>query len=197
MTLILASGSRSRKDMLQAAGVSFDVQNPYVDEDPVKEALLNEGAPPRDIADALAEMKALAVSALSADAYVLGADQILNLEGVCFSKAKDMAGAKQQLQALSGKKHSLISAVVIARGGRPIWRAMDKADLTMRALSDDYIDDYLGLCGEGILSSVGCYHLEGLGAQLFERVEGDYFTVLGMPLLKTLQFCRTQGLMTS
>ena len=197
MALVLASGSRARSAMMQAAGVKFDIQKAYVDEGPVKEALLSQGAKPHDIADALAELKALAVSSIKEGAYVLGADQILSLDGLCYSKAENMVAAKKQLQALSGKKHSLISAVVIAKDGQIIWRAIDKAHLTMRPLSDEFIDDYLIKCGDDILSSVGCYHLEGRGAQLFERVEGDCFTVLGMPLLKILHFCRTEGLILS
>lgn len=197
MALILASGSRARSEMLKAAGIEFDSQSPHVDEGPIKDALLAEGAAAHHIADALAELKALAVSSLQKNIFVIGSDQILSCEGKCFSKADNMADAKKQLQALSGKRHSLISAVVIAKDGHVIWRAIDKAHLTMRQLSDEYIDDYLIKCGDDILSSVGCYHLEGRGAQLFDRVEGDYFTVLGMPLLKLLQFCRTQGLILS
>ena len=195
MALILASGSRARSEMLKAAGVEFESQNPLVDEEPVKEALLAEGAPAHHIADMLAEFKALAVSSIKKNSFVIGSDQILSCEGKCYSKADTMEGAKKQLQALSGKKHSLISAVVIAKDGQVIWREIDKAHLTMRKLSDDFIDDYLLECGDAILSSVGCYHLEGKGAQLFEKVEGDYFTVLGLPLLKVLHFLRQQGLM--
>lgn len=197
MALILASGSRARSEMLKAAGIEFESQNPLVDEEPIKEALLAEGAPAHHIADALAELKALAISPSIENAFIIGSDQILSCEGKCFSKADNMVAAKKQLQALSGKKHNLISAVVIAKDGKVIWRDIDKAHLTMRQLSDEYIDDYLIQCGDAILSSVGCYHLEGRGAQLFDRVEGDYFTVLGMPLLKLLQFCRTQGLILS
>ena len=194
MTLILASGSRARSEMLKAAGIEFESQSPHVDEEPIKDALLAEGAPVHHIADALAELKALAVSSIKENAFVIGSDQILSCEGKCFSKADTMVAAKKQLQALRGKKHSLLSAAVVAKDGQVLWRASDKAHLTMRHLSDDYIDDYLIECGDDILSSVGCYHLEGRGAQLFDRVEGDYFTVLGMPLLKVLHFCRTQGL---
>lgn len=197
MALILASGSRARSEMLKAAGIKFESQKPHVDEEPIKAALLADGASAQHIADTLAETKALAVSSLCKDVFVIGSDQILSCEGKCFSKASTTAGAKKQLQALSGKRHSLISAVVVAKDGQVIWREIDKAHLTMRKLSDDFIDDYLIECGDAILSSVGCYHLEGLGAQLFDRVEGDYFTVLGMPLLKLLHFCRTQGLILS
>lgn len=197
MALILASSSRARSEMLKAAGIEFESQSPYVDEEPIKEALLAEGAPARHIADALAELKALAVSSNTENAFVIGSDQILSCEGKCFSKVDNLVAAKKQLQELSGKKHSLISAVVIAKDGQILWRAVDKAHLTMRHLSDDFIDDYLIRCGDDILSSVGCYHLEGRGAQLFDRVEGDYFTILGMPLLRVLHFCRTQGLILS
>ncbi len=197
MNLILASGSLARSQMLQASGISFGVEKAFIDEESVKEALLAESATAHEIADILAEIKALAVSAINPRVYILGADQVLSLDGNCLSKAKNITEAKQNLQALSDKKHSLISAAVIAFDGQVIWRAIDKATLKMRPLSDDFIDSYLDKCGEEILSSVGCYHLEGLGAQLFESVEGDYFTVLGMPLLKVLHFCRTQGIIMS
>ena len=194
MALILAGSSRSRREMLEAAGVKFDIQNAHVDEEPIKDALLAEGANGHNIADALAEMKALSVSTIMPEHYVIGADQILEFDGVCFSKARNRTEAKTHLQAMSGKKHNLISAVVIARAGQSEWRAIEKVRLTMRTLSDDFIDQYLEKCGPDILSSVGCYHIEGMGAQLFDRVEGDYFTILGMPLLKVLDFCRTKGL---
>lgn len=197
MNIILASGSKSRAEMFAAAGIDFDIQKAFVDESLLKDAMLSQGAKPRDIADALAEMKALEVSAVHPDAYVVGADQILVLNGKIFSKADDINGAKKQLQILSGNRHSLLSAVVIAQGGQVIWRVVEKVDLTMRSLSDDYIDSYLAACGDAILSSVGCYHLEGQGVQLFERIDGDYFTVLGMPLLKVLQFLRQHGLILS
>lgn len=197
MSLVLASGSHARSQMLQAAGIKFEIQKAYVDEEPVKQALLAEGASAHNITDALAELKAIAVSQMRDDDYIIGADQVLSLDGMCFSKAENMVMAKKQLRALSGKKHSLISAVVIAKDGCVLWRAIDKVNLTMRPLSDGFIDDYLNECGSDILSSVGCYHLEGRGAQLFERIDGDYFTVLGMPLLKLLHFCRTEGLLPS
>jgi septum formation protein len=186
VSLILASASTSRARMLRDAGVPFEIRPAHVDEDTVKESLLAEGATPGEIADALAELKALRISANAPDALVLGADQVLSFEGELISKMPDMASAKTLLQRLSGKKHELISAVVLARNGSAIWRHTGRVQLQMRSVSDAFLDDYLAREGEGLLRGVGCYRLEGLGAQLFERVDGDYFSVLGLPLLPLL-----------
>lgn len=193
MTLILASASTSRAQMLRNAGVPFEIRPAHVDEDAVKQSLLAEGASPGDVADALAELKAMRVSALSDDALVLGADQVLNFDGELVSKMPDIAAAKALLQRLSGKRHELTSAAVLARKGAVVWRHTGRVRLTMRPLSDAFLDDYLASEGEALLKGVGCYRLEGPGAQLFERIEGDYFSVLGLPLLPLLAQLRELG----
>jgi len=196
MNLILASASTSRARMLTDAGVPFMIKPAHVDEDAVKDSLLADGAKPGDVADALAELKALRISANAGDTLVLGADQVLDFEGELVSKMPDLASAKALLRRLSGKQHELISAAVLARGGSTIWRHSGRVRLTMRQLSDAFLDQYLTQEGEGLLAGVGCYRLEGLGAQLFEKVEGDYFSVLGLPLLPLLAQLRELGVLT-
>jgi len=191
--VILASGSRTRRAMLAAAGVVADAVRPPVDEDALKASLMAEGVSPRDVADALAELKAVAVSARHPGALVIGADQVLVLDGKILSKAEDRAEAKATLALLSGKRHDLISAAVVALDGKPIWRAVDSARLDVRPLSEGFIDGYLDQLGDAAFDSVGAYQLEGLGAQLFNRVEGDYFTILGLPLLPLLDLLRRYG----
>lgn len=193
MTLLLASGSATRAALLAAAGVEFEIAVPHVDEAAVKAALLAEGRTPRDIADALAETKALKVSRRHPGALVLGADQVLVADGVLHDKPGDMAAARAQLLALRGRTHSLFSAACLCEGGAPVWRHVSEARLTMRRFSDAFLDTYLGQEGESLLHAVGGYRLEGRGAQLFDRVEGDHFTVLGLPLLETLAFLRIRG----
>jgi septum formation protein len=191
--LVLASGSQTRARMLRDAGVAFETAPARIDEEAVKAGLLAEGAGAADIAETLAEMKALRGSARAPGALVLGADQTLGCEGRLFDKPESLAAARAQLQALRGRTHTLFSAAVIAQDGAPIWRSVDRASLTMRPFSDAFLDEYLAACGDAALSSVGCYHLEGLGAQLFSRVQGDFFTVLGLPLLAVLGFLRARG----
>lgn len=192
MTLILASGSATRRKMLEDAGVAIAVEKPRVDEEAVKAGLRAEGLRPREQADALAEVKALSVSRMRSG-LVLGADQMLALGDEAFDKPADRAEARAQLLALRGKTHALVTAAVIAREGQVIWRHVDTPKLTMRAFSDAFLDDYLDRVGEGALSSVGGYQLEGLGAQLFSRVDGDYFSVLGLPLMPLLSYLRDIG----
>jgi septum formation protein len=192
--LILASASEVRARVLKSAGVAFDIRPAHVDEDAVKESLLAAKAPLRDVADALAELKAVRVSASRPDALVLGADQVLAFEGGLVSKCASLDEARVLLRRLRGRTHQLISALVLAKAGGAIWRTVETATLGMRDFSDRFLDDYLAAEGEGLLKGVGCYRLEGRGAQLFERVEGDYFTVLGLPLQPLLAALRQHGI---
>lgn len=196
-SLVLASASTTRQKMLINAGVSVDVVPSSVDEAAIKESLLAAAAPPRDIADSLADAKARSVSFMQPNRIVLGSDQILTLGGRVFSKAATFDQAAETLRALSGRSHQLISAAVIYGGGQPVWRAATSATMHVRNLSDDFIDHYLTSIGDDAFSSVGCYQLEGLGAQLFDKVDGDYYTVLGLPLLPVLDFLRRQGMVTT
>jgi len=191
--LILASGSAARRQMLEAAGLAFEVDKPRVDEEAAKASLRAGGLRPREQADALAELKALSVSRSRSD-FVIGADQMLALGDEVFDKPKSVDEAREHLLRLRGQTHELITAAVVAREGAIIWRHIDTPKLKMRAFSDAFLDDYMSQAGEHVLRSVGAYQLEGLGAQLFERVEGDYFSVLGLQLLPLLAFLREHGI---
>jgi septum formation protein len=164
-----------------------------IDETQAKRSLAAEHAGPDETAETLAELKALAVSRRHPGALVLGADQLLDCDGLRFDKPGDLAQARTQLRALAGRTHSLVSAAVVVRDGRRLWHAVDRARLTMRPLGDGFIESYLAAAGPAVLGSVGAYQLEGLGAQLFRRIEGDYFTILGLPLLPLLDFLRGHG----
>lgn len=192
MSVILASKSAARRAVLDGAGVTYEATVAGVEEEAVKAAMLAEGASPRDVADALAELKAVKVSR-ARPGLVIGADQTLEFEGGLYDKAETVAAARDRLTALRGKPHRLHSAVVVARDGQPIWREMATATLTMRDFSDGFLDDYLAREGEAALGSVGCYRLEGPGAQLFAKIEGDYFAILGLPLLGLLDLLRRHG----
>lgn len=193
MTFVLASASASRARLLRLAGVAFDIQPAHVDEDAIKRSLLQERRSAADIADALAELKALRVSMARPDALVLGADQVLDFEGGLVSKCQNLEDARALLRRLRGKRHALKGSLVMAKGGQPIWRHACIANLTMRPFSDAFLDSYVTSEGEGILGSVGCYQLEGRGVQLFERIEGDYFGILGLSLLPLLTVLREHG----
>lgn len=194
MILVLASTSASRRRMLTEAGVPHEALAPNVDEAEVKAALQAEGASPRAVADALAETKAVKISRKVPDALVLGADQVLALDdGTTLDKPENLEQAADHLRRLRGRDHRLISAAVIAHGGAPVWRLVDTATLSVRNFSDEFLDDYLQTEGEALLTSVGAYRLEGLGAQLFSRIRGDYFTILGLPLLAVLDYLRLRG----
>ena len=195
--VILASGSATRQAMLRAAGVDFTVDVAAIDETSILESLQAERANPHHAADMLAEMKALKISTKHPDALVIGADQLLSIGATFFSKPADMTAAKEQLQRLRGQTHVLTSAAVVAQNSAPIWREVREAKLTMRPFSDAFIDDYLAQVGKAALTSVGAYQIEGLGAQLFSHIEGDHFTILGLPLLPLLDMLRTQGVLKS
>lgn len=194
--LVLASASAARAAMLGAVGIETEALPARIDEASVKATLLAESAPPRDVADKLAELKALRISARRPGRLVLGADQVLVYDGQIFDKPRDLSEARTHLAALRGRMHILLSAAVVVLDGQPLWRHVGSARLTMRPFSDGFLDWYLDRLGDLALTSVGCYHLEGLGAQLFARVEGDYFTVLGLPLLELLGFLRARGVLT-
>jgi len=198
VTFVLASTSAARRAMLSAAGVRHEAVPPHVDEDEVKAALRAEGASPRAVADALAEAKAVKVSARLPGALVLGADQVLALpDGTMLDKPADRAAAAAQLRCLRGREHRLISAAVVAENGAAVWRFVDTATLEVRPFSDDWLEAYLDAEGEAVLGCVGSYRLEGLGAQLFSRVGGDHFTILGLPLLALLGYRRTRGVIAT
>ena len=196
-TVVLASASSSRRQLLAAAGVPVEIEAPRIDEENVKAALRAEGASAEQAAETLAELKAQRISARRPEALVVGADQMLECGGVWFDKPPDRAHAAGHLRALSGQEHRLLCAVCVVHRGARIWHHVDQARLVMRPLSDDFIEAYLDAAGPSVLSTVGAYRLEDLGAQLFSRVEGDHFTILGLPLLPLLGFLRDRRVLMS
>lgn len=190
--LILASSSSIRRDLLCNAGLDIDIIPARVDEDMVRVSLVAEQVAARDIADALAELKAMRVSATQAG-LVLGCDQVLSIGGAILSKPEDKEAAREQLSLLRGRSHDLFSALVLCENGRPIWRHIGSARLTMRFFSDDWIDAYLDRNWPDVSDSVGAYKLEREGAWLFSAIEGEYFTILGLPLLDLLGFLLDRG----
>lgn len=196
MTLILASQSAGRLAMLRAAGVDVEAQPSSVDEDSIKSAMIAEGAKPRDIADTLAEAKAVKVSRKLATGLVLGCDQVLvTADGRLLDKPEDPDMAKEHLAVLSGSTHRLISAAVICEGGMAVWRFVDTAQMTMRTLSEAFVSQYVEQHWEHIRHSVGCYRIEAEGAQLFSSVSGSQFTIIGLPLLPLLDYLRIRGML--
>lgn len=196
MRLVLASQSAARRAMLDAAGVPHEAMAANVDEESAKAALRADGLNARDLADALAELKAVRVAQrLSAPGVlVLGSDQTLALaDGSMLDKPGDRDAAAAQLRQMSGQPHSLFSAAVICEGGRPVWRHVERARMTMRPLSDAFIETYLDQEYAHVSGCVGCYRIEGPGAQLFARVEGSHFAILGLPLLPLLDYLRIRG----
>ncbi len=197
--LVLASGSAARIHLLKAAGLSFDVVPAEIDETAIRDAILEQtsGAEGSDIASVLAAEKARVVSVAHPDALVIGADQVLVLGGKIFSKPESIAEAREHLVMLRGRTHDLVSAVALARSGTVHWQTFASAGMSMRDFSEEFLAAYLEHMGERVLRSVGCYELEGAGIQLFERVEGDYFTILGIPLLPLLQRLRDEEMLTA
>ena len=191
--LILASKSAARRAMLENAGVPFVVQVADVDED----ALKTPGVDPAELAVELARAKALAVSRHDPEAWVLGADQTLAFDGGLVSKAPTLAAARARLSAMRGRSHNLHSGAALAHKGQVVWSGLDTAEMKVRAFSDAFLDAYLTAEGEGLLACVGSYRLEGMGAQLFDAVQGDYFTVLGLPLWPVLTELRRVGVIAS
>lgn len=191
--IILASGSPFRRELLENAGVAFDVVRPEIDERAVEAPLKSSGATPEEVAQILAEAKATEVSERHSGAIVIGSDQTLSLDDEIFHKPKDMEGARRHLLALSGKTHHLNSAIALVRDGETIWRFVDVARLTMRHLEPAFVGRHLARVGEKALTSVGAYQIEGEGIQLFDRVEGSYFTIVGLPLLPLLAKLRELG----
>ncbi len=194
--IVLASESESRREMLAAAGVIFEALPARIDEAGVTAEL--QGRSVQDAADRLAELKALKVSLRRPGMFVLGSDSMLEVErGLWLEKPGSLDGLRAQLRTLRGRRHAIVSAAVVARDGQPLWRHVEKATLHVRDFSDIWLEQYVAACGADVLASVGGYHLEGLGAQLFSRVEGDQFTVRGLPLLAVLGWLREAGELTA
>jgi septum formation protein len=192
--IILASGSPHRRMLLENAGLEFRTEKPDIDERAVEKALAGSGATPEDVAAVLAEAKAVAVSERYPEAIVIGSDQTLSLGDELFHKPVDMEAARRQLLRLAGKTHQLSSAVVLAQKGNAIWRHVAAAHMTMRQFDPAYVGRYLSKVGAAALSSVGCYQIEGRGVRLFEKIEGDFFTIVGLPLLPLLSALRDRGM---
>jgi septum formation protein len=195
VTLILASASKIRRALLANAGLSFEVVPAAIDERAAEAPLIKARASLDDVALALSMAKAVSVSETRPGSLVIGADQVLELDGERMTKAEDMEAARRQLLKLSGRTHLLHSAVACARDGEIVWQHVETPEMTMRRLRPEVIGRYLAAVGDEALNSVGCYQLERRGAQLFEAVEGDFFAILGLPLLPLLAFLRSAGIL--
>ncbi len=196
-TVILASASASRAAVLRNAGVAIECKPADIDEDAVKAGFRRDGRSAADVATSLAEMKAQRVGGDHAGRFVIGADQMLQCGGAWFDKPVDLDHARGHLRALRGKTHELFAAICVVRDGVCVWRHLDSARMTMRPFDDDFLDAYIDAVGAAACESVGAYQLEGLGARLFSRIEGDYFTILGLPLLPLLGFLAGHGVVAS
>lgn len=195
--LVLASASPFRRRMLEAAGLTFEIAPADVDEAAIKNCLLASGATPHAVAETLSVAKAEAVSARLSEALVIGADQVLALGSEIFNKPAGVAEAREQLLCLRGKTHHLHTAAALAVGGKAVWSLVETATLAMRSFSDDFLSDYLAKVGDGVRHTVGAYEIEGPGIQLFERTEGDSFTIIGLPLLPLLAELRARGVIAA
>ncbi len=196
--LVLASNSRTRRALLENAGVDHVVYPVSIDEESLRESLAEDGVTPRDMADYLAEMKSLRASgSFTGDGIILGCDQILDFQGASLAKAKTISDAKSQLRQLSGQQHRLHSAAVLYEGGKPVWRHVGTTVLHMRQLSPDFIDQYLERNWETVQHSVGGYLIEKEGVRLFSRIDGSHFVIMGLPLLDILSYLALRGILTT
>lgn len=191
--IVLASASEIRLTLLQAANVVATSRPARIDEESIRASLEAEGASPRDVADMLAEMKARKIAEKDPSALVLGCDQVLEMKGRVFAKPETPEEARAQLLDLRGKTHKLLSAAVLYEEAKPVWRFVGEARLTMRDFSDAYLDDYLARNWDSIRHAVGCYKLEEEGVRLFSSIQGDHFTILGLPLMPLLSYLGTRG----
>lgn len=192
--LVLASASAARSRVLDGAGVTFAVEPAAVDEPALVASITADGRGAAEVAEALAELKASQVSTRREGAFVIGADQVLVCEGRLFAKPGTPDRARADLLALRGRSHELLSAVCVVRDGKPLWRYLARARMTMRPVSEAFVKHYLEAAGRDVLASVGAYQVEGIGVQLFSRIEGEHFAILGLPLLPLLEFLRGQGI---
>lgn len=192
--LILASNSKARQGVLRSAGIEFTAVPARIDEESIRQSLEAESARPRDIADTLAEYKALRVAEKHPEALVLGCDQVLEFKGNVLSKPSSRQDAEAQLRLLRGDRHKLLSAIVIYEDAKPVWRFIGEVRLLMRQIDDVYLSSYLDRNWPDVSDSVGGYKLEKEGSRLFSRVDGDYFTVLGLPLLELSAYLVTRGI---
>lgn len=191
--VILASNSASRKILMQGAGLHFEVVAADIDERAIETELVDKKASPPEIAVALAKAKAQWVSRIRPDKHVIGSDQVLSLDGRLLHKPKSRAEAMDHIRAMSGRTHFLNCGVAVAKAGHVVWSDVSIAAMTMRPISEDFLARYIDMAGDDILASVGAYQLEGAGVRLFEKIDGDYFTILGLPLLRLLAGLRQLG----
>ena len=192
--LVLASGSATRAKMLRGAGVPIEIAIPAIDEPELMASLNASGATTSRVAEVLAEMKAHRIAPRFPGRLVLGCDQMLECDGLWLDKPSNRDHARDQLKMLRGKSHSLVTSAVLVRDEERVWHLTDRAEMRMRNFSDEFLDVYLEHASDDILRSVGAYQLEGLGAQLFDRISGDFFTILGLPLLPVLAILREHGI---